>query len=266
MTPRILMRVTLAEQDEYTTAQQHFDVIQHRTDCQPGDLIIPRYSALPYIRELDHDVRALGAQLINPPSAHNYVADITNWYPDLEAFTPRTWFRPEDVPRDQPGAFVLKGTTNSRKHQWRTHMFAPDRGYVGHVLNNLLDDPFVAQQGIVVRQFETFTSIGTAIGGLPITHEFRFFVLDREVVASGFYWSDSVGDLERVPSPDSVPRAFLDEVIAIVAPNIRFFVVDVALRNDGVWRVVELNDGQMSGLSCCDAAVLYANMARVLKV
>ena len=37
-------------------------------------------------------------------------------------------------------------------------------------------------------------------------------------------------------------------------------MIDVAEREDGVWRVVELNDGCMSGLSGCIADELYRNL------
>ena len=42
------------------------------------------------------------------------------------------------------------------------------------------------------------------------------------------------------------------------------FVVDVAKTASGEWIVVELNDGQQSGLSCCNPIELYSNISRVL--
>lgn len=43
----------------------------------------------------------------------------------------------------------------------------------------------------------------------------------------------------------------------IVSQNTNFYVVDIAETKFGEWIVIELNDGQMSGLSDIDAAWFY---------
>jgi hypothetical protein len=99
------------------------------------------------------------------------------------------------------------------------------------------------------------------ISGQPITKEFRIFVLDGSVMAGGYYWASHV---DQVPEEEAnfsqVPMEFVHSVINRVKNNIRFFVLDVAEKQDGGWVVVELNDGQMSGLSCVDPKELYENM------
>jgi len=74
--------------------------------------------------------------------------------------------------------------------------------------------------GVCVRRFEAFVD-GT---------ESRFFVRDGQAFAAG-----------GGPVPELV-RAVAGRV-----PS-RFFSVDVALRSDGAWRVVEVGDGQVSDL------------------
>ena len=98
-------------------------------------------------------------------------------------------------------------------------------------------------------------------------------------MARGYYWSEHVDRLDdgndsynfyqSVHGADSFVR---DEIIPIVQDKIRFWVVDVGRQavdvgrpEGGLWRVIELNDGQMSGLSCVDPDELYANMAAALK-
>jgi hypothetical protein len=49
-----------------------------------------------------------------------------------------------------------------------------------------------------------------------------------------------------------------------VKDNVNFFVMDVALTESGRWIVIELNDGQMAGLSENDPDVLYGNMKKML--
>jgi hypothetical protein len=240
-------------------------------DVQPGDLVVPRYSALPYYKELEHDVTFMGAKLINSYAQHRYVADLQNWYYDLEQFTPKTWFRASDVPLSQPGSFVLKGETNSKKFQFREAMFAETRADVGAVLGRLQDDGLIAQQNIYVRQFERFKTYEIGLQGLPITREFRFFVAYGTVLSGGYYWSSHIDGLLEAGhdrsefDPAAVPADFLAKVIARVGNNIPFVVVDVAQAATGEWRVVELNDGTMSGLSQNDPQVLYPALMKAIR-
>lgn len=283
MNPIILMRTSLAEQREERSAREYFDVITSRAELahptrKGPKLVIPRYSALPYYNELEADVALLGGELINMYAQHRYVADLKNWYADFEDLTPKTWFRVEDVPRDEIGPFVLKGATNSRKHLWKTHMFAKDRSDIARVMDRLLDDPLISEQGIYVRQFEEFETYGTGINGLPITDEWRYFILDGKVLARGFYWSDQVDPdsigfrrapildgFERQPRDDSTlyyaREAFVrTQICPRLKDKIRFAVADVALNKQGRFRLVELNDGTMSGLSCVDPDDLYLEL------
>jgi len=47
--------------------------------------------------------------------------------------------------------------------------------------------------------------------------------------------------------------------------GIPFFVVDVAETVSGGWTVIEINDGQMSGLSMIDPVAFYQSLSRVVK-
>jgi hypothetical protein len=57
-----------------------------------------------------------------------------------------------------------------------------------------------------------------------------------------------------------VPQEFIQKVIDRVKDKVNFFVMDIAKTQSGDWIVVELNDGQMSGLSENDPNVLYKNL------
>ena len=39
-----------------------------------------------------------------------------------------------------------------------------------------------------------------------------------------------------------------------------FFVIDIAQKEDGDWIIIEVNDGQQSGLSENSADILYQNL------
>ncbi|MFA5135287.1 MAG: ATP-grasp domain-containing protein [Patescibacteria group bacterium] len=261
---KILFRHSLAELGEYEIACRHSDVIESRAQVKPGDVVLGRYSVLPYYHELERDVHHLGGTMLTTRQQHEYVADMQNWYRDLRDLTPETWFGLAEFTASQhPGPFVLKGATNSRKNLWRTHMFAQDRDAAREVYFRLMEDPMIADQGVVFRTYEPFVQYGTSLSGAPVTKEFRFFVFRGAVVASGYYWASQLDlfDGSKIPSPDDVPDDFVQSVIRAVGNSIPFWVFDCAERTDGVWRVVELNDGQMSGLSCCGAEELYSSLA-----
>lgn len=59
-------------------------------------------------------------------------------------------------------------------------------------------------------------------------------------------------------------KSFCKKVIDIIKPNINFFVMDIAQKQNGEWIVIELNDGSWSGLSCNDPNKLYENLRDVL--
>ncbi len=264
MIPVILFRESLAERDEIKIAKKYFKVITTRSKIHQGNLIIPRYSALPYYKELEEDALNLGGELINTYKQHKFVANLENWYEELQEFTPETWFDMTSVPHDA-GPFVLKGETNSKKHLWNTHMFAKDKVEAINVMVNLQNDGLVGDQRIYIRKYIPLMKIMDGFNGLPISNEFRFFVLDGKVISKGFYWSNVYDDLPNIPDVNSVPEEFINTVINKVKDKIRFFVLDVAQKEDGGWIVVELNDGSMSGLSMNEPDELYKNMLSILE-
>lgn len=245
---------------EESAIQRHLPMIHIRTRVQSGDLVIGRYSVLPYYSELALDVRYLGGELVNSYSQHRYIADLKNWVEDLYDMTPRTWGRLEDLP--EKGPFILKGETNSRKDKWLTHMYAETKADAVQVWLRLKDDPLFADQQIYIREFVPLKKLHTGINGMPVSEEYRFFVLDGKVLTGAFYWSSHTADLKTVPSADAVPEAFLTKALAAIGNYATFYVIDVARTESGQWIVVELNDGQMSGLSENDPDKLYAAIAQ----
>lgn len=244
------------ENEELEAAKQYFKVVHSRLDISSGNIVIPRYSCLPFYKELEGDIHALQGSMINGYSEHCYVANLDNWYQDLKDYTPKTWFQLATV--DSGGPFVLKGLTNSRKNLWNTHMFAADKKAMTEVYSRLMDDTMISEQNICVRQYVPLVKLADGINGLPITQEFRCFFYKTQLLAQGFYWANYAGDLDKLP--EAPPHEFLSKIADTVSQHINFFVMDVAKTATGEWIVVELNDGQMSGLSMCSPFELYKNL------
>jgi hypothetical protein len=265
---KLLFRHSLAELGEYEVASRYFDVVESRTQVKPGDTVVCRYSCLPYYNELERDIHNLGGTMLTTYHQHRYVADLRCWYQDLEHLTPKTWFSLADVTADPyPGPYCLKGATNSKKNLWRTHMFARDKVDLREAYFRLMHDPMIAEQGVYFREYEPLVQYGISLSGIPVAKEFRFFVFRGQVVASGYYWSSHL-DLfpnEQPPAVSEVPQEFIQQVIKAVGDSIPFWVFDCAQKQTGDWIVVELNDGQMSGLSCIEPEELYAKLFTMME-
>jgi hypothetical protein len=143
-------------------------------------------------------------------------------------------------------------------------MFAKDKKEAIQVYSRLMDDSLISQQEIYIRQFVPLKKLADGLNDLQISEEYRFFILDGQVVSSGFYWSSHIDDLTTVPDPASIPQEFLDDVIQRIGTKARFVVVDIARTAEDTWIVIELNDGQMSGLSENKPETLYTNIKKIL--
>jgi hypothetical protein len=260
---KILLR-TLPGQDEaeLRAISNYFPCIESRMEIKPNDLIIGRYSVLPFYEEQERDIIKVGATLINSYKQHRYIADLMNWYDDLKEFTPKSWRSLEDT--DYEGPFVLKGCTNSRKFQWDTHMFAKDRRQAAEISVELQNDSLIGYQDIIYRQYISLKTYMTSFHSLPITKEFRFFVAYGKLLSGGYYWSSHVEDLIAVPSADEVPRDFLEIIISKIGDKANFYTIDVAQTQQNDWIVIELNDGQMAGVSENNPEMLYKNLRKVI--
>jgi len=257
--PTILFRKDYSTEDELDIAKQYFHVVEYRAECQ-DQLVIPRYSALPYYKELEYDLLLHNCHMINSLREHRWIADF-EWYNELREFTPETWFDHNFHECTHHGPFVVKGRTNSKKLYWSSQMFAPTRRDAIKVAGLLTQNEYLAQQGIVYRKYEPLVTLEEGLNGLPFSHEFRFFFLRNKMLCNGFYWSSA----SRVDYP--TPEAAIElahKVAGIAMQYANFFVVDVAEKASGGWTLIELNDGQMSGLSECDPHELYKNLAESL--
>jgi hypothetical protein len=257
MHPIILFRKDLDTEGELSVAKQYFDVIESRCQIPPNSLVIPRYSALPFYKELEFDTTYQKSMLINSYREHSYIADFL-YYWDIEELTPKTYFQLDAVP--DTGPFVVKGVTNSRKFQWKELMFAPDRKKAIQIACELQKDSLLSQQQIIVRDFIPLKTLETGVTGVPFSNEWRFFCYRDTILSYGFYWSCS--ETSGTLAQEGID--LVKKVIDKVKENVNFYVVDIAETAAGGWIVIEMNDGSMSGLSENDPDVLYKSLKEQL--
>lgn len=265
---KILFRGSLAEEKEQQAAEKYFSIIDSRVKAKKGDFIIPRYSVVPFAKEFFEDMNYLGAKTINSYSQYKYIADIKNYVADLGDLTFRTWLASDgfyNLPDNC--SFVLKGETNSKKFEWKDMMFAENKSQISEIYSRLIKDGLIGDQEIYIREYIPLKTFLISFKGLPITNEYRFFIVNKQIISSGYYWSNYYDDLLEQGanlSPDQVPKSFLKEVIDKVADSCYAYVIDVGERQDGKWIVIELNAFEQSGLSENDPNILYSNLKKIL--
>lgn len=255
----ILFRKELEEENEFSIAQKYFDCYEFRSVIPENSLVIGRFSVLPFYKELEAELKFKNSYLINSYQQHSYIADILQWCEDLKDYTPKTYNQWGNL---KDGKWVVKGKTNSRKQRWNTHMFAEDRESLLKVIKNLYDDVFIAEQGIVVRDYVPLVKLDEDFNGMPISKEWRCFCYKDKLLCSGFYWA-SFPDADPGPLPQEGVN-FLQKIMPIVGEKANFYVIDIAEKEEGGYIVVELNDGCMSGLSTIDPENLYSELKKTL--
>lgn len=260
MKPVILFRSDRDTEEELDIARQYFDVYTCRSEIPPDSLVIGRYSVLPYYTELERDIQFNGSRLINNRYEHKWIAGF-GWYEALKDYTFRSWDDCTFSQDNHPGPFVVKGRTNSRKHQWDRLMFAKDRRAASDLAAELSGDPLIGPQGIIYREYVPLKTFMNGVGGVPITNEWRFFCLGSEVVSYGYYWSNV--DYETFTIPDFLPGEawqLAQTCMSIAKEHTNAYVLDIAEKESGGWILVEVNDLQCSGLSCNYPHHFYKNL------
>lgn len=181
-----------------------------------------------------------GTTLRTSPDQYRRGHELPGWYDRLREFTPvSAWTRGDDRDafdraRVQLGAgpAVLRDYTKSMKHHWYEAAYIPDTAdpeqawSVARRMRELRDDDFAG--GFVLRRFEDFTGA-----------EVRTWWVDgacRLVTAH-----PDTAD-EAPPAGFEVPAL----APALAALDLPFATVDLARRRDGLWRVIEAGDGQVS--------------------
>lgn len=271
MTPIILFREGYDSPTESMIAAEYFPIYGFRCSIPPESLVIGRYSVLPYYLELEHDLSIANSKLINSYNEHRWIANF-DYYEDLEPFTFKTWTDDSYPYCGYDGPIVIKGRTNSRKHQWKTDMYAENRQDAIKIACRIREyDDLLSGQGLVYRKYEPLYSLGeNEINGLRYSNERRLFCYKDRVLTNAYYWTNAGPKAKaesdaRIASQKDSFDSFVGEITKIASKNTNFYVLDIAEKETGGWILVEINDAQMSGLSYTDPDKLYKNLKEALR-
>jgi len=257
MTSPLLFRKEIATRYELEFAAKYFPIEESRMNCRDR-LVIGRYSVLPFYNELERDLRLIGSRLINSLDEHRWITTF-DYYRELKPFTPETWDDGNIQLCRHEGPFVVKGKMSSKKHHWKTHMFAATRDDAIDLAARLKE---IREQGVVYRRFVPLKTYEIGHNGLPYTNEWRFFFLKDRLLSYGYYWSMA----DTVSQAEFSPRALelANEIAGIASRFTTLFTMDLAETAEGDWILIELNDGQTAFPCEIDLDELYGNLQRAL--
>lgn len=141
--------------------------------------------------------------------------------------------------------YSVKDFVKSQKHYWLEACYIPsaaDLEQAARVVNRFLDlQGDSLNEGIVFREFVEFEPLTQHTKSqMPLSQEYRVFVLDGEPVQVAEYWEEGSYGSEKPPLAQ-----FQDMMRQVES---RFFTMDIAKRRGGDWLIVELGDGQVAGL------------------
>lgn len=202
----------------------------------------------------DGAARDRGAMLRTNAERYRLAHQLPGWIDAVGEFTAETVWTSTDsldefdgaCDRLGPGPAVIRDYVKSAKHSWDEAVFIPDvsdRAQARSVaarLRELRDDDFTG--GFVVRRFEEYVST-----------EVRTWWVDGRCALT----------TAHPDTPDSEPAGYAEPpglADAISALGFRFVTADIARRADGVWRLIEIGDGQVSDrpITADPAALLLA--------
>lgn len=178
-----------------------------------------------------------GIRLLTTPLEYRTCHYFPNCYPYLEGYTPKAVSTPcgknpnSDVIQSLAKelgaeALIVKDFVKSQKGYWDSACYVPDTSDTEHL--ERVVRLFLALQADSLNEGLVFKEFVPRLG-----NEVRTFWYNGELL-------DSTPGVE-------LPLEWLTKAIAKI-PS-KFFSVDIAQRADGSWTIIEVGDGQVSGLS-----------------
>lgn len=140
---------------------------------------------------------------------------------------------------------ILKDYVKSEKHDWETACFVLDASDTDKLKKSIaklveLRGEYL-NEGIVVRAFIELNDLTVhSKSGMPLTEEYRLFFCNKKLVGIYDYWEEVAYKLSK---PDTT--AF-EDIAKQIESN--FFSMDIARQKNGEFIIIELGDGQVSGL------------------
>lgn len=200
--------------------------------------------------------------LINTPEEYERYHMLPGWYDDFREDTPASSWEElgtlesaMTLTSGLKGPYIVKDFVKSRKHEWYDACFIREIGNRADAEKVI--GTFIERQdtdlvgGVVLRRFVKLRQIGWhEKSGMPISEEYRIFVLAGKIMTVGNYWQK--GDADGFTEEE---RRWMEASVKKLRSN--FVTMDIARCEDGRLIIMEFGDGQVSDLQQTDLSAFY---------
>lgn len=234
------------------------------TIYSPVDLpVLLRIGAIPDYQAIESKINNFGMRLLVSKEEHLLCSTIEKWYPLIKQNTPFTRVYDklpslDDLKKDFTFPIFVKGNRQTSLHKKSLSIIESEKQY--EILQNEWEnDPILSWQKPAIREYVQLKKVDSTTFQdiIPISHEFRFFYFKGKYVAHGPYWT--IGTRYSMDE-NKLNDALMLTKWAAEKVNSPFLAIDVALTVEGNWIIIEINDGQESGLVGVNPLVLWKNI------
>lgn len=193
------------------------------------------------------------------PSSYNYSAIRKNtpkmvFIPkrEFELSEIRSYVKPLLKSYGTKCPIIIKDYVKSEKHFWNEACFCPDANDTSHVekvVKKFMELRDI-EGGVIFKEFVDLENVQfDPILKTQTAKEYRLFFLKGQLIDCSKYWESN--EYNELP-----PLDMFEEIGKGIDSN--FFSMDVAKKKDGAWTIIELGDGQCSGLTkSCNIKEFY---------
>lgn len=212
-------------------------------------------------REFYNKLFEMNYELTNSPEQYDACHHLPGWYETIKDFTSKSVISTDlncrkmaellfKFQEENDCDSIIKDYVSSLKHNWFDACFiskmTPAFDVVKIMANFLAikNEYGGVEGGFVIRKFEELEKLcDHPKSKMPLSIEYRSFVLNGKVINTSEYWE--FGEYRTEP-----PLNFIEKIAGLVRQETgsNLFTVDVALKKDGVWTCIEIGDGQVSAL------------------
>lgn len=196
--------------------------------------------------------RKKNLHLINTPEEFQQAMEFDKFYPLLHDVTPKSTVV-TDLAEVHTAAESLgfpvfvKGAVKSNKDKGWSSVVAYTEDELRDITDAIYANTRRSQGKIILREVVNLRTVADDPNGFPIGREYRAFVYKGQTLAMGFYW-DEYADTYPLNGDD---RSRIRELLRHVSQRVStpFISVDLGQLDNSEWIVIEIGDGQFSGLS-----------------
>ena len=211
-----------------------------------------------------------GYVLINDFNQYINCHLLPNWYEKVINYTPYSeWTTNLDdtsiieiLSHFGKSPLIVKDYVKSRKHEWHEACYIENAFEIESslkIIHTFLERQEPLTGGLVLRKYIELLPIGYhEKSNLRLSREYRVFYLFGKVLCIIDYWGRLSNSIDFNTNEYQWVQSFGD----IFDSN--FFTIDFARKIDGSLIVIEIGDGQVSGLQGFNEKIFYSKLISIL--